>query len=91
MMKIMRAAGLVLTAVWLAPVLPAYAQEYPTRPIRLVIPWPPGGITDVIARGLGVALSESLGQQVIPDNRPGAAGTVGIGIAAKANPDGYTF
>ena len=90
-MKIMRAAGLVLTAVWLAPVLPAYAQEYPTRPIRLVIPWPPGGITDVIARGLGVALSESLGQQVIPDNRPGAAGTVGIGIAAKANPDGYTL
>jgi tripartite-type tricarboxylate transporter receptor subunit TctC len=69
----------------------APAQEYPARPIRLVIPWPPGGITDVIARGLGATLSESLGQQVIPDNRPGAAGTLGVAIAAKANPDGYTL
>jgi tripartite-type tricarboxylate transporter receptor subunit TctC len=90
-MKIMRAVGLVLTAICLAPVLPANAQDYPSRPIRLVIPWPPGGITDVIARGLGHTLSEALGQQVIPDNRPGAAGTVGVAIAAKANPDGYTL
>ena len=69
----------------------ASAQEYPSRPIRLVIPWPPGGITDVIARGLGSVLSESLGQQVVPDNRPGAAGTVGVAIAAKAPADGYTL
>jgi tripartite-type tricarboxylate transporter receptor subunit TctC len=71
--------------------MPAYAQEYPVKPIRLVIPWPPGGVTDVTARALGAALSESLGQQVIPDNRPGAAGTVGVALAAKANPDGYTL
>jgi tripartite-type tricarboxylate transporter receptor subunit TctC len=90
-MKIMRAGGLALTVMCVVPAFPAHAQEYPSRPIRLVIPWPPGGITDVIARGLGFALSESLGQQVIPDNRPGAAGTVGVGIAAKANPDGYTL
>ena len=69
----------------------ALAQDYPSRPIRLVIPWPPGGITDVIARSLGGVLTESLGQQLVPDNRPGAAGTVGVAIAAKAPADGYTL
>lgn len=88
-MKVTRAALLILAALY--PVLHGHAQEYPTRPIRLVIPWPPGGITDVIARGLGATLSESLGQQVVPDNRPGAAGTLGVGIVAKSNPDGYTL
>lgn len=89
-MKLIRAAATLLATMWLA--LPAvHAQDYPTRPIRLIIPWPPGGITDVISRGLGAALTESLGQQVIPDNRPGAAGTLGVGIAAQANRDGYTL
>jgi tripartite-type tricarboxylate transporter receptor subunit TctC len=88
-MKTVRAALFFLAAIF--PALNAYAQDYPSRPVRLIIPWPPGGITDVIARGLGAALSESLGQQVIPDNRPGAAGTLGVGIAAKSNPDGYTL
>jgi tripartite-type tricarboxylate transporter receptor subunit TctC len=88
-MKTVRAALLFLVAMF--PTVVAYAQDYPSRPIRLIIPWPPGGITDVIARGLGAALSESMGQQVIPDNRPGAAGTLGVGIAAKSNPDGYTL
>ncbi len=90
-MKAMKAAVLLLAAMYL-PVFPqAGAQEYPSRPIRMVIPWPPGGITDVIARGLAAALSDSLGQQVILDNRPGAAGTLGVGIVAKALPDGYTI
>jgi len=84
------AIGCVI-AMCLSGVPSAHAQDYPTRPMRLVIPWPPGGITDVIARGLGAALSDALGQQVIPDNRPGAAGTLGVGIAAKANADGYTL
>lgn len=88
-MKATRAVLLVLAA--LCPLSHAAAQEYPTRPIRLIVPWPPGGITDVVARGLGATLSESLGQQVIPDNRPGAAGTLGVGITAKSNPDGYTL
>jgi tripartite-type tricarboxylate transporter receptor subunit TctC len=88
-MKTMKAASLLLAALLLSP--PASADEYPSRPIRLMVPWPPGGITDVISRGLGAALSESLGQQVIADNRPGAAGTLGVAIAAKANPDGYTL
>lgn len=69
----------------------SYAQDYPSRPIRMVIPWPPGGVTDVTARVLAQSLSESLGQQVIPDNRPGAAGTLGVGIVAKSQPDGHTL
>ena len=90
-MKLVRAAALLLAAIWPALPIPVQAQQYPTRPVRLIIPWPPGGITDVISRGLGAALTESLGQQVLPDNRPGAAGTLGVGIGAQANPDGYTL
>jgi tripartite-type tricarboxylate transporter receptor subunit TctC len=87
----MKAAGLLLAAMYL-PVFPqAGAQEYPSRPIRMVVPWPPGGITDVISRGLAASLSDSLGQQVIIDNRPGAAGTLGVGMVAKSLPDGYTL
>jgi tripartite-type tricarboxylate transporter receptor subunit TctC len=67
------------------------AAEYPSKPIRLIIPWTPGGITDVISRTLGIVMTESLGQQVVPDNRPGAAGTLGVSIAAQANADGYTL
>jgi len=90
-MNAMKAAGLLLAAIGL-PVSPAVAaDDYPSRPIRLIVPWPPGGITDVISRGLGAALTDSLGQQIVPDNRPGAAGTLGVSIAAKANADGYTM
>ena len=88
-MKFLRAVWLIATVCGVAP-LSVQAQNYPTRPIRLIVPWPPGGITDVISRGLGHALSESMGQQVVPDNRPGAAGTLGVGIAAHSNADGYT-
>ena len=90
-MSSLKAAALLFGAMFFFAPPQAYAQDYPSRPIRLVIPWPPGGITDVIARGMGSVLSESLGQQVVPDNRPGAAGTVGVGIAAKAPADGYTL
>ncbi|MGE4112277.1 MAG: Bug family tripartite tricarboxylate transporter substrate binding protein [Burkholderiales bacterium] len=89
--KAAKAASLLLAAMFLPLFTPVNAQEYPTRPIRLVIPWPPGGITDVISRSVGAALSASLGQQVVPDNRPGAAGTLGVSIGAHANPDGYTL
>jgi tripartite-type tricarboxylate transporter receptor subunit TctC len=89
-MRSRKASGLWLAAL-LCAVIEAGAQNYPSRPIRLVVPWPPGGVTDVVSRGLGAALSESLGQQIIPDNRPGAAGTLGVAIAAGANPDGYTL
>lgn len=90
-MNARKAAGFLFPALLLLMAPWAQAQQYPSRPIRLIIPWPPGGITDVISRGLSIQLTESLGQQVVPDNRAGAAGTVGVSIAAKANPDGYTM
>jgi tripartite-type tricarboxylate transporter receptor subunit TctC len=69
----------------------APAQSYPTRPVRIVIPWPAGGITDVIGRAVSLHLMETLQQPMIVDNRPGAAGTLGAAIVAKAGPDGYTL
>ena len=70
---------------------PAHAQTYPVRPVRLVVPYPPGGATDFTAREISQALSESMGQQFVVDNRSGAAGTMGHNIVAKAAPDGYTL
>src|SRR4051812_39295474 len=66
-------------------------QTYPTRPIRFVVPFPPGGSTDTYARIIGGKLGEALGQPIVFDNRAGAAGAVGAEIAAKAIPDGYTI
>ena len=68
----------------------AAAQSYPNRPIRIVIPWPPGQATDLMARIVAMKLSEQFGYQVVADNRPGASGLIGTEIAAKATPDGYT-
>src|SRR3954468_14555668 len=68
-----------------------FAQPYPTRPVRMVIPWPAGGITDVIARGVNLHLAQALGQPIVIDNRPGAGGTLGAAIVAKAAPDGHTL
>ena len=70
---------------------PAAAQDYPSRPIRLVIPWPVGGGTDVTFRLWAPVLAESLGQQIVIDNRPGANTIIGTDIVAKAKPDGYTW
>jgi len=67
------------------------AQSWPTKPIRLILPFPPGGPTDAIGRALGNQLSSKLGQQVVTDNRPGAAGALGVDLVAKAAPDGYTI
>jgi tripartite-type tricarboxylate transporter receptor subunit TctC len=74
-----------------APYVHAQKADWPTKPVRFIVPFPPGGTVDPLARLAGARLSASLGQQFIVDNRPGASGTVGTGVAAKANPDGYTF
>lgn len=69
----------------------AAAQDYPSKPIRIVIPYPPGGASDVTARLLGQKMSEAWGQQVVPDNRPGANGIVALEHVARSAPDGYTL
>ena len=73
------------------PAAPAIAQSYPSRPIRLIVPYPAGGGTDIVARVVGQKLHESLGQPVVIDNRGGAGGTIGTAAAAKSPPDGYTL
>src|SRR5215471_12506948 len=79
------------TAVLASAQIAGAEEAYPSRPIRLIIPFPPGGPTDVIGRLIGQALSEQLGQQVYVDNRPGAGSTLAGKIAANAEPDGYTL
>jgi tripartite-type tricarboxylate transporter receptor subunit TctC len=68
-----------------------HAQEFPARPVRIVVPWPPSGNVDITARTVAPALGEALGQQVIVENRAGAAGTIGSAAVAKSPPDGYTL
>jgi len=85
--QLLAAAGAGLLA---AP-LGALAQRYPTRPIRVVVPYPAGGPTDVLGRIVATRLGERLGQPVVIDNKPGASGMIGADIVAKAPPDGYTL
>ncbi len=73
------------------PAASALAQSYPSRPIRAIVPYAPGGGTDVAARPVAIRLSERLGQQIVVDNRAGANGNIGTEIAARAQPDGYTL
>jgi len=80
-----------VAATLLALNLHAAAQEYPVKPVRLVVPFTPGGTTDILGRLVAQKLSESIGRQVIVDNRPGAGGTIGSDIVAKSPADGYTL
>ena len=80
-----------LAAALVVGILPAGAQDFPNRPVHIVVPWPPSGNVDITARTVAPALGEALGQQVIVDNRPGAGGTIGSAQVAKSPPDGYTL
>ncbi len=86
-----RLIHLALAATVAASASAAAAETYPTRPIRLIVAFPPGGATDVIARTVGTPLGARLGQQVVVDNRPGSNGNIAAEVAANAHPDGYTL
>ena len=88
----LRLSGLVALGLFALalPAATARAQDYPTRPVRWVVPYPPGGTTDVLARLIGEYLSRKMGQQFFIDNRPGAGNNIGTDAVVKAAPDGYT-
>jgi tripartite-type tricarboxylate transporter receptor subunit TctC len=89
-MQFCRCVGIAVS-VFVAAAGPAAAQTYPTKQIRFILPFPPGGPTDILGRVLGQKLTEQLGQPVVQDNRPGAGGNLGVEILAKAPGDGYTM
>jgi len=85
------AAIVVVVLLGAAMVTPLGAQTYPNKPIRFILPFPPGGATDILGRIIGQKLAERLGQPVVPENRPGGAGNIGLDATANAKPDGYTI
>jgi len=89
-MRLLQAIALVIVALLGAPDV-SRAEEYPTRPITLIVPFPPGGSTTVMARNVADKLSVSLGQQIVVENRGGAGGVIGTRSVARAAPDGYTI
>jgi tripartite-type tricarboxylate transporter receptor subunit TctC len=84
--RLVTAMGMIAFAA-----LPAAAQQYPSRPIRCIVPFPSGGGVDIVARTVGEKLGARLGQTIVVDNRPGAGATIGPSLAAKSTPDGYTL
>ena len=83
--------GAAIGALLLSHAPGADAQTWPAKPIRLMVPFPPGGSTDIVARIVAQKLSERLGQSIVIENRGGAGGTLGTAVVAKAAPDGYTL
>jgi tripartite-type tricarboxylate transporter receptor subunit TctC len=81
----------LLACAAIAPLASFAAEKFPARPVRIIVPYPPGGGSDLTGRTIGAKLAEALGQTFIVDNRPGATGLIGTQLAAKATPDGYTI
>src|SRR5262245_28731371 len=86
-----RVVACFVAAVALVAVVPAFAQSWPSQPVKMIIPWPPGGGNDVLGRKLGEGLAATLGQPVVVENRAGANGMIGAEAVARAAPDGYTI
>jgi tripartite-type tricarboxylate transporter receptor subunit TctC len=92
MRRLLYAVALTVCAIAPGVVSPAaFAQAYPNKPIRMIVPFPPGGTADILGRAIGQKLAENVGQQVIVENRAGANGNIGAQIVAKSPPDGYTL
>src|SRR5262245_44053991 len=87
----MRNCVQIAAAAMLALASIAGAADYPTRPIRFIVPFPPGGGVDIVGRSVGERLTTRLGQTIVIDNRPGAGAALGASLAAKSAPDGYTL
>jgi tripartite-type tricarboxylate transporter receptor subunit TctC len=81
----------LLAAILLVLATSVAAQPYPAKPVKVIVPWPPAGVSDILARTLAQALTETSGQQFIVENKPGAGGTLGMAQVAKSPPDGYTL
>lgn len=90
-MKIKTLLGLLASGLALALALPLAAQTYPAKPVRLIVPFPAGGATDILSRALSQELGKKLGQSIVVENKPGAGGAIGALAAAQAAPDGYTL
>ena len=90
-MRVIRTITATMLAFILVPLASAQAQDFPSRPVRFVVPYAPGGSGDLLARLLGGKLSAAWGQQVVVDNKPGAGGLIGTEFAARSQPDGYTL
>ena len=89
--RLLRNLGPALLAAGVLAAAPATAQDFPNRPVRMIIPYGPGGITDITARIIGPGMADDLGQQMVIENRPGGAAIPGLDLVAKARPDGYTI
>ena len=89
MKRLVRSSALALATLAFAAA--ALAQPFPSRPIKIIVPYPPGGTSDILARSVGQKLTETLGQVVVVENKPGATGNIGADFVAKSPPDGYTL
>ena len=89
--RLRRNLGPALLVANAVAAVPAIAQDFPNRPVRMIVPYGPGGITDITARIIGPGMADDLGQQMVIENRPGGAAIPGLDLVAKARPDGYTI
>jgi tripartite-type tricarboxylate transporter receptor subunit TctC len=87
----MRVLSILISLLLASLAVPAHAQAYPARPIRIIVPYPPGGPADLLPRLIGAKITDAWGQPVVVDNHPGGAGNIGMEMGARAAPDGYTL